>query len=101
MSMSVAMTMIYDGLPAKSQGQESLFPASKAINPARENKGYCQGGGLFTHLGKNLTVKVGGVWCLIHTLADLGLQAMTEVLRAVFECANIRRAPGQSGELKR
>jgi len=68
---------------AHANVNESVF-SYKSINPARDTKACLQGDGLFLHLGEKLTVKI-----------------MTEVLRAVYGCMNVRRAPGQSGQLRR
>ncbi|KAF8074859.1 linoleate diol synthase [Lyophyllum atratum] len=63
---------------------EAVFASAKTANATRGGKGTLHGDGAFSHLGEQLTLKI-----------------MTEVLRAVFERDEVRRAPGQSGSLRR
>jgi len=62
-----------------------VFPDPTVVDPGRHPKeGHLYGDGSFRYLGEALSLKI-----------------MSEVLRAVFTCKNIARAPGQSGTLKR
>ncbi|KAJ7698801.1 linoleate diol synthase [Mycena metata] len=62
-----------------------VFPDPTIVDPGRHPKeGHLYGDGSFRYLGEALSLKI-----------------MSEVLRAVFTCKNIARAPGQSGTLKR
>ncbi|TFK39791.1 linoleate diol synthase [Crucibulum laeve] len=63
---------------------EKLFTSPQVVNTSRSSKDLLVGDGAFKYLGEALTVKI-----------------MSEVLRAVFSYENLRRAPGQSGILKR
>ncbi|KAF8159445.1 linoleate diol synthase [Crassisporium funariophilum] len=62
---------------------ESTFSNAQVVNVARSPKGL-NADGVYNYLGEALTVKI-----------------VAEVLRAVFSFNNVRRAPGQSGVLKR
>jgi len=62
-----------------------VFSNPTAVDPARNPKdGYLHADGCFRYLGEPFVLRV-----------------MSEVLRVVFTCKNITRAPGQSGTLKR
>ncbi|KAF5387086.1 hypothetical protein D9615_002103 [Tricholomella constricta] len=69
---------------AQANLDELIFPTPTTVDVARGGKHTLYGDGAFSHLGEQLTVKV-----------------MAEVLRAVFQYDNVRRAPGQSGTLRR
>ncbi|KAF5383694.1 hypothetical protein D9615_003624 [Tricholomella constricta] len=69
---------------AQANLDESIFPTPTTVDATRGGKHTLYGDGAFNHLGEQLTVKV-----------------MAEVLRAVFQYDNVRRAPGQSGTLRR
>ncbi|KAL0953741.1 hypothetical protein HGRIS_004930 [Hohenbuehelia grisea] len=62
----------------------SAFPEPQTISTSRPKDRYLIADGVFTTLGEPLTVKI-----------------IASVLGAIFERNNIRRAPGQSGQLKR
>ncbi|PPQ98253.1 hypothetical protein CVT26_003424 [Gymnopilus dilepis] len=61
-----------------------VFPDPATFNASRSQKDCVRPDGLFSYLGEGLTVKI-----------------ISEVLRAVFEFNNVRRAPNQSGVLPR
>lgn len=69
---------------AQANQNQSVFSEAKAVNVKRGPNNILHGDGAFSHLGEQLTVKI-----------------IAEVLRAVFQYENVRRAPGQSGTLKR
>ncbi|RDB20840.1 Linoleate 10R-lipoxygenase [Hypsizygus marmoreus] len=62
----------------------SVFPAPKAVDASRGTKVILHGDGSINHLGEEVTVKI-----------------LSEVLHAIYGYENVRRAPGQSGVLKR
>lgn len=58
--------------------------------------------GLFIRcLGEGLTVKVIKYSLILEYVTNIAFQIATEVLRAVFDYDDLRRAPGQSGRLNR
>ncbi|KAJ3493551.1 hypothetical protein NLJ89_g10993 [Agrocybe chaxingu] len=69
---------------ASANLDEKVFPDPFSVNLTRPAKDRLSADGVFNYLGEGLTVKI-----------------VSEVLRAVFEYTNVRRAPGQSGNLKR
>ncbi|GLB41915.1 putative animal haem peroxidase [Lyophyllum shimeji] len=69
---------------AEANLDETVFTSAKSVDATRDTKGALYGDGVFGHLGEQLTVTI-----------------MSEVFRAIFERDNIRRAPGQSGGLRR
>jgi linoleate 10R-lipoxygenase len=72
-------------LDVASANQDSnVFPDPSSFNSQRPSKDRVFADGIFNYLGETLTIKI-----------------VSEVLRAVFSFKNIRRAPGQSGVLKR
>jgi len=62
----------------------NVFANPQTVNVNRGAKGMLFDDSIFSHLGEGLTVKI-----------------VTEILRAVFNLDNLRRANGQSGVLQR
>ncbi|KDR80737.1 hypothetical protein GALMADRAFT_1103751 [Galerina marginata CBS 339.88] len=69
---------------ASANLDENIFTDPTSFNVARSTNERVFSDGVFNYLGEGLTVKI-----------------VSQVLRAVFEFSNVRRAPGQSGPLKR
>jgi linoleate 10R-lipoxygenase len=69
---------------ASANVDEKIFSNPGDINITRPTKDRCHPDGVFNYLGEGLTIKI-----------------ISEILRAVFEYNNVRRAPGQSGLLNR
>ncbi|KAF9454341.1 linoleate diol synthase [Macrolepiota fuliginosa MF-IS2] len=63
---------------------DKIFPQASSINTTRSTSDCLFGDGALKYLGETLTIKITG-----------------EVLRAIYAYNNVRRAPGQSGKLKR
>ncbi|KAF8906299.1 linoleate diol synthase [Gymnopilus junonius] len=63
---------------------DKVFPDPATFNASRSPKDHVRAEGVFNYLGEGLTIKI-----------------LSQVLRAVFEFSNIRRAPNQSGALPR
>lgn len=57
-NVSINDNSLYIVLRLCSSLQESVFAAPNTVDPSRGTKGYLPGGGLFLHLGENLTTKV-------------------------------------------
>ncbi|KAF4610857.1 hypothetical protein D9613_007045 [Agrocybe pediades] len=69
---------------ASANTDGTIFQDATSFNPARSTLDRVFADGVFHFLGKDLPVKI-----------------ISQVLRAVFELNNVRRAPGQSGVLNR
>ncbi|KAF7430838.1 hypothetical protein PC9H_006552 [Pleurotus ostreatus] len=69
---------------AAANFNEDTFPNPHAVDLSRSRERYLGNDGLYRAIGENLTVMI-----------------INKVLRGIFAQTNIRRAPGQSGQLKR
>jgi linoleate 10R-lipoxygenase len=71
-------------VPFTREVQENVFPNPNILDTTRPRERYLHGDGCFKVLGEDLASKL-----------------MVEVLRGILSFDNVRRGPGQSGNLPR